>query len=93
MITVDGLKLLRNILLRCFVIGAVFVLMTLLVSLWGWKFWENLLVNQLQLANRETLSSVTLSYLASLRFFLGYCLLTPGLALHWTVKRLEQQEA
>ena len=93
MITVDGLKLVRNILLRCFVIGAVFVLMTVLVTLWGWKFWENLLVNQLQLANRETFSSVTLSWFANLRFFLGYCLLTPSLALHWTVKRLEQQKS
>ena len=93
MITVDGLRLLRNILLRCFVIGAVFVLMSFLVTLWGWKFWENLVVNQLQLANRETFSSVTLSYFASLRFFLGFCLLTPGLALYWTVRRLEQQKS
>ena len=82
----ESLRLLRNILLRSVVIGAIFTLGMQAVTIMGWDLWSGLAVTQFR-ADPVQFANLVLSFFIAIKFFLLFILLTPGLAIHWTIKR------
>jgi hypothetical protein len=80
------LRLLRNILLRSFVVGYVIILLSAVVTLMGWSTWM-VMITQLYHTNEAAIVPLVLAFFTAVKFFLVFALLTPGLALHWTLKR------
>jgi hypothetical protein len=82
---VETLRLIRNILIRSFVIGAGLGLLFAIATLAGWTVWMPLAASLFH-TDAATVTSVTLQFFVGLRFFLWFCVLTPALAMHWTLK-------
>jgi hypothetical protein len=83
--TLETLRLLRNVLLRSFVIGAVCALVMLIAMLVAWPFWTGLAMTWFR-TDEANLSAVVLRLFIEIRFYLVFVLLTPGLAIHWTIR-------
>jgi hypothetical protein len=81
----DTLRLARNILLRSFVVGLVLCLILGVATLAYWDTWAGMASSWFH-ADEALLASVVLGFFMNVRFFLLFILLTPGLALHWTLK-------
>lgn len=81
----ETLRLIRNIFLRAFVVGAGFAVLFAIATLGGWDLWMPLGARLFH-TDTATLASVTLQFFVGLRFFLWFCVLTPALAMHWTLK-------
>ena len=86
----EVVRVLRNIFLRSFVIGGGFAFGTEIVTIAGWDTLMPLAIRLFH-TDAATLTRLTLYFFTALRFFLGYCLLAPGLALHWTLKAEEKR--
>jgi hypothetical protein len=82
---VETLRLIRNIFIRSFVIGAGLALLFAIATLAGWNVWMPLGARLFH-TDTATVTSVTLQFFVGLRFFLWFCVLTPALAMHWTLK-------
>jgi len=82
---VETLRLIRNIFIRSFVIGAGLGLVFAIATLAGWNVWMPLGARLFH-TDAATVTSVTLQFFVGLRFFLWFCVLTPALAMHWTLK-------
>jgi hypothetical protein len=85
MIALDTLRLVRNILLKCFVIGVVFALLMLVATLAAWPVWTGLAMSWFH-ADQAQLSSIVLQFFTAIRFYFLFVLLAPALALHWTLR-------
>ena len=85
MIALDTLRLLRNILLRCFAIGVVFALLMLVVTLAAWPVWTGLAMQWFH-ADQAQLANIVLAFFTGIRFYFLFILLAPALALHWTIR-------
>ena len=81
----DTLRLIRNVLLRTFVIGAVAALLMLIAMLVAWPFWTGLAMAWFR-TDEAQLSALALRLFTEIRFYLVFVLLAPGLALHWTLR-------
>jgi hypothetical protein len=84
--TCELLRLLRNILLRSVVIGVVFALILGVLTIAGWQTWIGLTMRWFH-TDEATLTPLVLKFFIDIRFFLLFFLLTPGLAIHWTLKK------
>lgn len=84
--TFETLRLLRNILLRSFVVGVAVLFVAGTVTLAGWDIWMGFAVRLLHL-DEHTLATMITNLFSQLRLFLMCCLLIPGLGIHWTLKR------
>jgi hypothetical protein len=84
MIALDTLRLFRNVLLRCFAIGVVFALLTLIATLLAWPVWTGLAMRWFH-ADEAQLSTIVLAFFTEVRFYFLFILLAPALALHWTL--------
>jgi len=84
--TANTLRLTRNILLRSFVVGVGFTLLASLVTYAAWDTWSGL-VTKLAHADQATLAAVMLNFFAVIKGFLVFGVLTPALAIHWTIKQ------
>lgn len=83
-----SIRLIRNILFRAFLIGLVFGLLYF-GAYYGWRgYWDGLIVDRWALIDRQSLHVLVMSFFGLIRFYLVFILLTPALALHWTLKRL-----
>lgn len=82
----ETLRLLRNILLRSFVIGLGLALILVIITLNYWAAWMPLATGWFH-TDATILTPIVLKFFVDLRFFLFFVLLTPGLAIHWTLKR------
>jgi hypothetical protein len=82
---VETVRLLRNVFLRSFVVGAVLALLSVIVTMGGWNTWMPFAARLFH-TDPLTLALVVLQFFVGLRFFLYFCLLTPAIALHWTLK-------
>ena len=83
--SLDTLRLIRNILLRSFVIGIAFGLAYLLVTLVWWNFWATLAMSWWH-ADERHLRSLALHFFSGIRFYLVFVLLVPALAIQWTIR-------
>lgn len=83
---VESLRLIRNILLRSVVVGAVLTLGMQIATVVGWSTWTEIAVKWMH-ADAVQFSTIVLCFFSAIKFFLLFILLTPGLAIHWTIKR------
>ena len=60
MLALDTLRLVRNILLRCFAIGVVFALLMLVATLMAWPVWTGLAISWFH-ADQAQLSAIVLA--------------------------------
>lgn len=81
----ESLRLVRNIFIRIFVIGALFGVLFAIATLAGWNLWISLAARLFH-TDTATVTLVTLQFFVGLRFFLWFGVLTPALAMHWTLK-------
>jgi len=81
----DTLRLIRNILLKCFAIGVVFALLMLIATLAAWPVWTGLAVRWFHVDEAQ-LGNVVLAFFTAIRFYFLFVLLAPALALHWTLR-------
>jgi hypothetical protein len=84
----ETVRLIRDILLRTFLISLIIALLIVGVYYGGRHYWDNLMVVRLALIDQEFLNVVVVGFFALIRFYLIFILLAPALALHWTLKRL-----
>ena len=87
----ETIRILRDVLLRAFVIGVAFALLYGVVTLLGWQTWLSLVTVRWHLVDERTFGILLVTWFSVLRFFLVFVLLVPGLALHWTLKREEHR--
>ena len=84
------LRVLRNILFRCFVIGLVIALLLGLTMMGGWTTWMDIAGRWFH-TDSATLTPLVLKFFIEIRFFLLFIVLTPALAIHWTLKKDEKR--
>ncbi len=84
--TLDTLRLIRNILLRSVVVGIGFAILLAAATFGGWNCWIGM-VTQMFHTTESAVSNLVLDFFTAIRFFLVFILLTPALAIHWTLKR------
>lgn len=84
--TLDSLRLWRNILLRSAALCYAFLLLTALIWLPLSDTWTVLTSNWYHVTP-ETVHNIVIYFLSAAKFFASFVLLIPGLALHWTIKR------
>jgi hypothetical protein len=83
-VSIDALRLVRNILLRSFVIGIVFAIVYLVLTLAFWNTWVALAMAWWR-TDEQHLSALVLNFFTTLRFYLVFVLLVPALAIQWTI--------
>ena len=81
----ETLRLIRNMLLRGFVIGVVFALLLGCVVMFGWSTWTGLATQWFH-ADEAIVIRLVFGFFLNIRFFLLFIVLTPALAIHWTLK-------
>jgi len=84
------LRLIRNILLRSFVIGFAIALFLGLVMMAAWTTWMDMAGRWFH-TDSATLTPLVLKFFTEIRFFLLFVVLTPALAIHWTLKKDHKQ--
>jgi hypothetical protein len=89
--TLDSLRLIRNILLRSVVVGIAFAAMLALVTFGAWDWWIGF-ATKLAHTDEAHISSLVLTLFTEIRFLLVFILLTPALAIHWTIKREQSRK-
>jgi len=83
--TLDSLRLVRNFLFRTAAISLAFNYTSILVTFAFWDTWSGLTS---QWFHVEALSrAAMLNFFVAIKFYIGFVLLAPALALHWTIKR------
>ncbi|HEY9772263.1 MAG TPA: hypothetical protein V6C81_00480 [Planktothrix sp.] len=82
----EMLRITRNILLRTFVVGIGFVL---LIAVATFGCWDSVIgtVTKLAHTDQATLTPILLEFFSTARFFLLFIVLSPALAIHWTLKK------
>jgi hypothetical protein len=84
--THDALRVTRNILLRSFVVGLVIAIVLCAVTIMEWDAGMKLATAWLH-TSEATITPIVLNFFTNIRFFLLFILLTPALAIHWTIKK------
>ena len=88
----EALRILRNVLLRAFAIGAGITLLYAAATLLGWRTWVSLFTERWHVVDAATFGIIALGGLTLIRFFIIFVLLVPGLAIHWTLVRERRRE-
>lgn len=86
----ERLRLIRNVLLRTFVVGFVIALVLGLVTMMGWVKWMTMASAWFH-TDPATLTPLVLNFFLDIRFFLLFIVLAPALAMHWTIKKAEEK--
>jgi hypothetical protein len=81
---VEVLRILRNILLRGFIIGAGITVLMGVLTIGFWDFSMSI-TNSLFHVDAERAAPLILYFFLVVRFVIWFCFLTPALALHWTL--------
>jgi len=84
--TLDSLRLLRNILLRSAAICYAFLILTALIWLPLSDTWTSLTSSLYHIAP-EKVHEIVVIFFSVAKFYAIFLLLVPGLAIHWTLKR------
>lgn len=77
---------LRNFFFRAFVIGLLFALFFLIMTLTLWNTWAGW-VAHLFTVDEKDLGRIVLEFFTHVRIVLIFFFLVPALALHWTAKK------
>jgi len=81
----ETVRILRNVFLRTFLVGAGIGLLFAVATLAGWNLWMPLGARLFH-TDEATVTVATLQFFVALRFFLWFVVLAPALAMHWTLK-------
>jgi hypothetical protein len=84
------LQLIRNVLLRCAVVCFGFSVIMSLATVALWDFWTGLTAQWFH-TSADGLGTPILYFFAAVKFYGIFVLLSPGLALHWTIKSLDKK--
>jgi len=85
----ETVRMLRNIFLRAFVVAVALALVFAFITFTFWDAWMGFATSHFR-TDAATLTPIAIQSFAQLRFFVWFLLLTPGLALHWTLKAEEK---
>ena len=88
--TLDSLKLLRNILYRAVLISIAFAIVLAALTFGLWDTWTGMAMGMFRTTETE-LSNIVIQFFTAIRFWIVFVLLTPALAIHWTMKKEEQK--
>ncbi|MGD9650655.1 MAG: hypothetical protein AB7G80_05815 [Dongiaceae bacterium] len=81
-----NLRLVRNFLLKTFVIGIAFTLLMGWATVNGWAMWTGLASTWFH-TDAATLTPLVLEFFMNVRFFLLFIVLAPALAIHWMLHK------
>ncbi len=85
----ETVRMLRNIFLRAFVVAIAITLGFAFVTFTFWNAWMEFATSHFR-TDTATLTPIAIQSFAQIRFFVWFLLLTPGLALQWTLKAEEK---
>ncbi len=88
--TLEVIRLSRNILLRTFVVSFALAVIMASLTLGLWDQWSSITC-KLYRTSPEALGAIILGFFAQIKFFYIFILLAPALALHWTLKSEEKK--
>jgi hypothetical protein len=77
---------LRNVFFRAFVVGVVFALFFLIMTLALWNMWAGWVAHLFAVDEKE-LGRIVLEFFTHVRIVLVFFFLVPAIALHWTAKK------
>jgi hypothetical protein len=86
----ETVRLLRNIFLRALVVAVGFAILFAIATFVWWDAGMAFVTHHFH-TDADTLTPIALQWFSQLRFFIWFGLLTPGLALHWTLKAEEKR--
>lgn len=86
----ESLRLIRNILLRSAVVGSAIILVQAFGTYCAWDTWTGM-ARGLFHTDEAQLSTAVLAFFTVAKFYLSFIVLTPALAIHWTLKREESR--
>jgi hypothetical protein len=89
--TLESLRLARNILLRSAGLCYAFLMLSALMWLPFSEAWTKLTCD-LYHVTPEAVHTIVISFLSVAKFYAIFVLLVPGLALHWTIKKEESKK-
>ena len=90
--TLDSLRLVRNILLRSALLSYLFLILSAAVWLPLADRWTGL-TSSLYHVSPERVRNLVIYFLSAAKFYAIFVLLVPGLAMHWTIKREQSSNA
>lgn len=90
--TLDFLRLARNILLRAAAVSYVFILMATVATTVLWDTLSGLSSGLCHIPT-EALGPAVFYFLAAAKFYAIFILLVPGLAIHGTIKKEQSRRA
>jgi hypothetical protein len=82
----DKIIFLRNFFFRAFVVGALFAIVFLIMTLALWNMWAGW-VARLFVVDEKDLGRIVLEFFTHLRIVLIFFFLVPAIALHWTARK------
>jgi len=85
----ETVRMLRNIFLRAFVVAVAIAVVFAAMTFFWWDAWMWFATSHFR-TDAATLTPITVQFFSQLRFYIWFGLLTPGLALHWTLKAEEK---
>ena len=89
--TLESLRLIRNILLRSAVLCYAFLILSALIWLPFSETWTGLSSSWYHISP-ERVHTIVINFLSVAKFYAIFVLLVPGLALHWTIKKEESRK-
>lgn len=84
-LSLETIRLLRNILLRTFAVGAGIHISSALITFLAWDQWL-LMIQSLIDVNPHRMTMLVIEFYAVSKFLLMFVVLPLALALHWTLK-------
>jgi hypothetical protein len=84
--TLESLRLARNILLRSAVLCYAFLILSVLLWVPFSQTWTGLTSSWYHIAP-DRINTIVINFLTVAKFYAIFILLVPGLALHWTISK------
>ncbi|MBI3308804.1 MAG: hypothetical protein HYZ79_05470 [Candidatus Melainabacteria bacterium] len=81
----QNLQLIRDFLFKTFIIGIVFAILLITLTMLFWEQWSSFLYGKFLITDKE-LGKLFVNSVLHLRFYLLFVILTPAIALHWILK-------
>ncbi|MBC5811470.1 MAG: hypothetical protein GIW95_11565 [Candidatus Eremiobacteraeota bacterium] len=88
--TIESLRLIRTILLRSAGIAAILAALAFFITAVAWSSLVGIAIGVLH-TDEAHLSAATLEFFTWVKFFIGFVLLVPGIAIHWTIQSERQR--
>ena len=79
------LILIRDFLLKTFVIGFAFAILLFVMTAVFWDKWSTFLYTKFEVPKKE-LGELVIDSFLHLRLYLIFVLLVPGISMHWLIK-------